>query len=107
MADFASSGGNWDNSQDDDGGGGAVVNDSIEKLSNAWRTEVNAPEILPFKHELVDEMQQLLKNQVVRAISTDHSTVRHYERADSSMPSYHHHASKFSHASPFLLVGLH
>jgi hypothetical protein len=63
MSDFAN--GNWDVSQDGDGGGGAVINDSIEKLSDAWRTEVNAPEILPFKQELVDEMQQLLKNQEV------------------------------------------
>ena len=61
---MADSSGAWDTSQEDDTGG-AVVNDSIEKLFYAWRTEVNAPDILPFKQELVDEMQELLKNQEV------------------------------------------
>jgi hypothetical protein len=45
--------------------GEAVLNDSIFTLSDAWRTEVNSPEILPYKEDLVDEIQELLKNQEV------------------------------------------
>ena len=64
LRNMAESSGAWDTSQEDEAGG-AVVNDSIEKLFYAWRTEVNAPDILPFKQELVEEMQELLKNQEV------------------------------------------
>ena len=66
---MAESSGAWDTSQEDEAGG-AVVNDSIEKLFYAWRTEVNAPDILPFKQELVEEMQELLKNQEVGNFAT-------------------------------------
>ena len=41
------------------------VNDSVEVLMNAWRTEMNAPEILPYKEELVKEMKSLLSAQEV------------------------------------------
>ena len=58
--------GNWDTDEpSQEEGGGALINDSVERLYTAWRTEVNAPEILPFKEELVEEMQQVLKNQEV------------------------------------------
>ena len=43
----------------------ASVNESIGILTDAWRTEANAPEILPYQEELVEEMQELLKNQQV------------------------------------------
>jgi hypothetical protein len=52
--------------EDDDGA--ARVNDSIQKLSDAWRTELSAPEILPYKDDLVEEMKEILKNQEVYAI---------------------------------------
>jgi hypothetical protein len=45
--------------------GVARINESIQQLADAWRTEVNAPEILPYKKELIAEMQELLKNQEV------------------------------------------
>ena len=61
--------GEWDTDEpSQEEGGGAVINDSVEKLYTAWRTEVNAPEILPFKQELVEEMQQVLKNQEVSQV---------------------------------------
>ena len=41
------------------------VNESVEVLMNAWRTEMNAPEILPYKEELVKEMKSLLSAQEV------------------------------------------
>ena len=36
------------------------VNESVEVLMNAWRTEMNAPEILPYKEELVKEMKSFI-----------------------------------------------
>lgn len=41
------------------------INTSIETLINSWKTELNAPEILPYKEELIDEIQQLLREQDV------------------------------------------
>lgn len=46
-------------------GGGYEVNESVEVLLNAWRTEMNAPEILPYRDELVKEMKSLLSAQEV------------------------------------------
>lgn len=45
--------------------GDVAMNDSIFTLANAWRTEANAPEILPYKEELVEEIKEFLKNQEV------------------------------------------
>lgn len=56
MSDFDNS-----DQQDDT----SALNESIDMLSNAWRTELNAPEILPYKEDLVEEIQLLLNNQEV------------------------------------------
>lgn len=56
MSDFDNS-----DQQDDT----SALNESIDILSNAWRTELNAPEILPYKEDLVEEIQLLLNNQEV------------------------------------------
>jgi hypothetical protein len=56
MSDFDNS-----DQQDDT----SALNESIDMLSNAWRTELNAPEILPYKDDLVEEIQLLLNNQEV------------------------------------------
>lgn len=45
-----------------------AVNASVEELHNSWRTELNAPEILPYKEDLVESMHNLLKRQEVIAI---------------------------------------
>jgi hypothetical protein len=42
-----------------------VVNESKDILMNSWRTELNAPEILPYKEELVAEIQEFLSDQEV------------------------------------------
>ena len=48
-----------------DGFDNMIANESITKLSDAWRTEVNAPEILPYNEELVEEIREMLKKQEV------------------------------------------
>ena len=48
------------------GGTGVVLNDSLTKLNNAWCTETNADEILPYKSEIVEELQTQLTEQQVR-----------------------------------------
>jgi hypothetical protein len=40
-----------------------TINDSLSQLNDAWRTEANAPEILPYKEELVDEIRKQLEDQ--------------------------------------------
>ena len=42
-----------------------VVNETITQLHDCWRTEVNSPEILPIRLELVDEITEILQNQQV------------------------------------------
>ena len=49
----------------DSDSGPVVINESKDILMNCWRTELNAPEILPYKGSLVEEMQQLLSHQEV------------------------------------------
>ncbi|KAJ1430997.1 hypothetical protein B484DRAFT_316731, partial [Ochromonadaceae sp. CCMP2298] len=39
------------------------VNDSFTALNQAWATEVNAPEILPYRHEIVSEIKSQLTTQ--------------------------------------------
>jgi len=39
------------------------INRSISSLNDLWRTEVHAPEILPYREELVEEIRILLVNQ--------------------------------------------
>lgn len=38
-------------------------NPSLEELNISWRTEANAPEILPFNEELVTDIKQMLESQ--------------------------------------------
>jgi len=45
-----------------------VLNDSISKLTDNWRNEVHAPEILPYRTDLLDEVIQFLKEQIVRIL---------------------------------------
>lgn len=46
-------------------GAGVVINDSLVLLNKAWCTETNALEILPFKADIVEELQaQLIEQQV-------------------------------------------
>ena len=40
-------------------------NDSTDDLIAAWRTEANAPEILPYKGDLVGQIQSILVDQQV------------------------------------------
>jgi hypothetical protein len=46
--------------------GGPVLNDNITMLTHQWRNEVHAPEILPYRNDLMDEVITNLKEQVVR-----------------------------------------
>lgn len=41
------------------------INKLIIKLMDAWRTETNCPEILPFQQKLVDKIKQSLSDQQV------------------------------------------
>ena len=41
--------------------GQPISNDSLVALNNAWVTEANAPEILPYKTDIVEELQGLSK----------------------------------------------
>ena len=53
-------------------GNGPEINPRIEELLNAWRTELNAPEILPYNDELVDYIKDMLTNiEVTILISLD------------------------------------
>ena len=52
-------------SSTDSGSGPVVINESKDILMNCWRTELNAPEILPYRGSLVEEMQRLLSHQEV------------------------------------------
>jgi hypothetical protein len=63
----------FDNSEQDDT---SAINESIDMLSNAWRTELNAPEILPYKEDLVDEFQLLLNNQEVLLLQECNQFIR-------------------------------
>lgn len=45
--------------------GSFEINSSIDSLMNSWRTELNAPEILPYKKDLVEEIQGILADQEV------------------------------------------
>lgn len=42
---------------------GYVLNDSLVALNKAWSTETNALEILPYKNEIVQELQEQLEGQ--------------------------------------------
>ena len=42
------------------------INRDIEKLIDAWRTEMNAPEILPYCGELVESTKDMLLAQQVQ-----------------------------------------
>lgn len=48
--------------------GPVIINESKDILMDSWRTELNAPEILPFKEELVEEILELLSEQEVITI---------------------------------------
>lgn len=48
------------------GGGGYILNDEVIALNEAWRTEVNAFEILQFKGDIVDSLLEKLRTQQVR-----------------------------------------
>jgi hypothetical protein len=56
--------------------GPVIINESKDILMDSWRTELNAPEILPYKEELVTEILELLSEQEV--ISLDGQTGVHY-----------------------------
>ena len=45
--------------------GSCEINSSINSLMNSWRTELNAPEILPYREALVVEIQEILSEQEV------------------------------------------
>jgi len=46
-----------------DEGLGALVFKAVEKLHEAWQTEVNAPDILPYKDKLIDDLTSKLLEQ--------------------------------------------
>jgi len=46
-----------------DEGLGAFVTVDVEKLADTWRTEANAPDILPYQQDLVDKIQEVLDKQ--------------------------------------------
>ena len=48
-----------------DDNGTYAINENKDILMNSWRTELNAPEILPYKEELVAEIQDILSDQEV------------------------------------------
>jgi hypothetical protein len=54
MADFSSQ-----------GGIDFVLNDNVVEINKAWCTETNAQEILPFRTEVVEELQAQLNAQQV------------------------------------------
>lgn len=41
------------------------INELVYQLIDWWRNECNAPEILPFQTELIDELKNLLVTQQV------------------------------------------
>jgi hypothetical protein len=45
-----------------------TVNKGVAQLNDSWRTEVNSPEILPFKEDLVDFIKEQLEQQQVRFV---------------------------------------
>ncbi len=49
-----------------DGGLGAFITIDVERLAEAWRTEGNAPEILPYQQELVERVQTVLEDQTAK-----------------------------------------
>lgn len=51
---------------DSQGATGCVVNDDLSALNKAWVTEANAPEILPYRADIVDLLQEKLTSQQVR-----------------------------------------
>ena len=55
--------------------GTCEINESKDILMNSWRTELNAPEILPYKEELVAEIQEILSDQEVIELK---NTYAHY-----------------------------
>src|SRR6056300_1419834 len=46
-----------------DEGLGAYVTIDVERLADTWRTEVSAPDILPYQGELVERVQKALDKQ--------------------------------------------
>ena len=53
------------NDPDSQDNGPVLINESKDILMDSWRTELNAPEILPYKEELVTEILELLSEQEV------------------------------------------
>lgn len=53
------------NDPDSQDNGPVLINESKDTLMDSWRTELNAPEILPYKEELVREILELLSEQEV------------------------------------------
>ena len=45
---------------------GYVLNESLVALNKAWCTETNALEILPFKNDIIQELQEQLEGQQVK-----------------------------------------
>ena len=43
----------------------AQVNEEVQSLIEAWMTEVHAPDILPFKEELIQNLTTAVKKQQV------------------------------------------
>lgn len=41
------------------------INDKVSNLIDWWRTEAHCPDVLPYQHELIDELKQLLESQQV------------------------------------------
>lgn len=45
---------------------GPMLNENIALLTRQWRNEVHAPEILPYRQDLMDDVIEILKTQIVR-----------------------------------------
>ena len=48
-----------------DAGTSKAINPAIQQLVFAWRNEVHCPEILNYKHDLMDDMLSTLQTQTV------------------------------------------
>lgn len=57
---------------DSQGATGYIVNQDLVDLNNAWCTETNAQEILPYKANIVDVLQEKLTVQQVQNFSNSH-----------------------------------
>jgi hypothetical protein len=67
-------------------GGDFLVNDSFTALNQAWATEVNAPELLPYKAEVVGEIksqlaaqQESIDDQTEQATETEYFIISLYQ----------------------------